>query len=137
MQFTPLHRQKINMWLDGALQTSWCQNKSGNMGAEDGGVLAPVSLLPQIVSQKTFGLIFGGVFYIEKKSVFLPKCFFQAIKQQSCCFPASDSTPWPAASREAQRREAADSGPLKIICKLPSSLGGKGFPTVLGCDWQF
>ena len=32
---------------------------------------------------ETFGLIWGGFFYIEKRSAFLPKCFFQAIKQQN------------------------------------------------------
>lgn len=53
------------------------------MGAKDGGVLAPNQCTTTKCFSKPFGLILGGFFYIgKKKSVFLPKYFFQAINQQ-------------------------------------------------------
>lgn len=57
------------------------------MGAEDGGVSAPNQFTATKRFSKTFGLMWGGFFYIGKnktqKRVFLPKCFFQSIKQQN------------------------------------------------------
>ena len=85
------------------------------MGAKDGGVLAPNQFTTTKCFSKPFGLILGGFFYIGKKKKCIPtQIFLSGYKPaESCCYPASDSTPWLAeASKDTQRREAAYSGAL-------------------------
>ena len=50
-----------------ALLTFWCQNRSGNMGAEDGGVLAPNQFTAAKCFSELFGWLLGDFFYIGKK----------------------------------------------------------------------
>lgn len=53
-----------------------CQNKSGNMGARDGDVLAPNHFIPTKRFSEAFGLVFGMFFYTERggSGEFLSKC---------------------------------------------------------------
>lgn len=60
-----------------ALLTFWCQNKSGNMGAEDGGVLAPNQFTAIKSFSEVFRWLLGDIFYIEKKVYFCPNVSFR------------------------------------------------------------
>ena len=115
-----------------ALLTFWCQNKSGNMGAEDGGVLAPNQFTAIKSFSEVFRWLLGDIFYIEKKSVFLPKCFFQAINQQAInvLFPLPLTQLSVCSIQRHSEEGAASTGPSEDLCKFTRSLGGKG---VLGC----
>lgn len=81
------------------------------MGAEDGGISAPDQFTTAKWFSKTFGLVFGGFFYIrkKKKNVLQPKCFFQSIKWQhhAITLPLTQLRSW---------RQHPDPHRLKAAC---------------------
>lgn len=118
----------------------WCQDKSGDMGAEDGGVLVPNQFTTVNVSKTIWLDSWRFPLYWIKKKKSLPKCFFQAINEQNhtllpCLWRNSEAGG--SIQRHSEERSSFLRGPLENICKLTRSLGGKMFPMVLGCHWPF
>ena len=104
-----------------ALLTFWCPNRSGNMGAEDGGVLAPNQFTAAKCFSELFGWLLGDFFYIGKKKYISAQMFLSGYKPAGykCAVPpASDST-LSAASKDTQRREQPPQGSLKISVNSP------------------
>lgn len=78
-----------------ALLTFWCENRSGNMGAEDGGVLAPNQFTAAKCFSELFGWLLGDFFYIGKKKCISAQMFLSGYKPagyKRAVPPASDST---------------------------------------------
>ena len=115
-----------------ALLTFWCQNKSGNMGAEDRGVLAPNQFTAVKCFSEVFGWLLGDIFYIEKKVYFCPMFLsgYKPAGYKRAVPPAAPQTQLSVCSIQRHSEEGAASTGPSDLCKFTRSIGGKG---VLGC----